>query len=50
MTRFDRRNVDIKNGSPLFMRAPAVFLSLGTLLYPPKGKAAYPPPIDKEYP
>ena len=25
-------------------------ISEGTLLYPLKGKAAYPPPIDKEYP
>ena len=27
-TNFDRRNVDVKNGSPLFMRAPVVFLLL----------------------
>jgi len=27
-TDFNRRNVDVKNGSPLFMRAPVVFLLL----------------------
>ncbi|WP_177205602.1 hypothetical protein [Acetitomaculum ruminis] len=35
---------------PYLCLFPAIILSLGNILYPPKGKAAYPPSIDKEYP